>query len=193
MHDATSADPKKFTFDEVFDPTRSQLDIFNYGVKSVIDKCLDGYNGTIFAYGQSGSGKTFTIEGKDDEPGLRQHSFAYIFKALEARKANIEISSFAVSMSYLQIYREQAYDLIGGDENRKLRIIGDTNGQNGFIAQGLAVRDVEVSRPLLNVCLIPVMARWPTLPRIWLGIWLSIFSRGAEGGEGGGVKSWALQ
>ena len=151
MHDPTLAVPRKFNFDEVFDSTRSQLDIFNFGVKSVIDKCLEGYNGTIFAYGQSGSGKTFTIEGSDAEPGIRQHSFAHIFKTLESRKATKEISSYAVAVSYMQIYREQVYDLIGGDKDRKLVIkldpVANNKGRKEFIAEGLARRAVEVSGP----------------------------------------------
>jgi len=54
-----------FTFDKIFQPTCSQADIYEYVGKVTSDDVLNGYNGTIFTYGQSGSGKTFTMYGSD--------------------------------------------------------------------------------------------------------------------------------
>lgn len=54
-----------FTLDRIFDPDTSQNEVFEEIGKDTIDDVLNGYNGTIFTYGQSGSGKTFTMYGND--------------------------------------------------------------------------------------------------------------------------------
>ncbi|KAK7821444.1 hypothetical protein U0070_015910 [Myodes glareolus] len=80
--DSSNEPPKTFTFDTVFGPESKQLDVYNLTARPIIDSVLEGYNGTIFAYGQTGTGKTFTMEGVRAVPGLRgviPNSFAHIF------------------------------------------------------------------------------------------------------------------
>lgn len=67
-----------------------QLDVYNETARPIVDKVLAGYNGTILAYGQTGTGKTFTMEGVRTEPELKgiipnsfAHVFGYIAKASE--------------------------------------------------------------------------------------------------------------
>jgi kinesin family protein 15 len=63
--------------------------------KSIVDSCLEGYNGSIFAYGQTGSGKTFTIQGPnalDENPdselrGILPRCFEHLFSMVKTRKA----------------------------------------------------------------------------------------------------------
>ncbi|XP_010767283.1 kinesin-like protein KIF3A [Notothenia coriiceps] len=74
--------PKTFTFDTVFGPDSKQLDVYNLTARPIVDSVLEGYNGTIFAYGQTGTGKTFTMEGVRAVPELRgiiPNSFAHVF------------------------------------------------------------------------------------------------------------------
>ena len=74
--------PKVFTFDRVFGPESKQTDVYNDAARTIVEGVLEGYNGTIFAYGQTGTGKTFTMEGVRSEPNLRgiiPNSFAHIF------------------------------------------------------------------------------------------------------------------
>ncbi|VDP58167.1 unnamed protein product [Schistosoma curassoni] len=83
--------PKQFTFDLVFGCGSKQTDIYNMVARPIVDKVLEGYNGTIFAYGQTGTGKTFTMEGIRSEPKLRgiiPNSFAHIFGAIAKADAN---------------------------------------------------------------------------------------------------------
>lgn len=54
---------KNFTFDNVFDESTSQSDLYNITARPIVDSVLEGYNGTIFAYGQTGTGKTFSMVG----------------------------------------------------------------------------------------------------------------------------------
>ena len=55
--------PKTFTFDAIYDWDSTQVDIFEETFQVLVDSVLKGFNGTIFAYGQTGTGKTFTMEG----------------------------------------------------------------------------------------------------------------------------------
>ena len=80
---ANSAEPPKtYTFDHVFGDDSKQLDIYNLIARPIVEAVLEGFNGTVFAYGQTGTGKTFTMEGVRDKPELRgiiPNSFAHIF------------------------------------------------------------------------------------------------------------------
>ena len=74
--------PKIFTFDYVFGDDSRQLDIYNLISRPIVEAVLEGYNGTVFAYGQTGTGKTHTMEGVRDKPELRgiiPNSFAHVF------------------------------------------------------------------------------------------------------------------
>ncbi|VDM50604.1 unnamed protein product [Toxocara canis] len=57
--------PKSFTFDAIYDVNSKQIDLYDETFRELVDSVLNGFNGTIFAYGQTGTGKTFTMEGKN--------------------------------------------------------------------------------------------------------------------------------
>lgn len=62
--------------------SRSQVDVYNLAARPIVENVLEGYNGTIFAYGQTGTGKTYTMEGERHTPelkGIIPNSFAHIF------------------------------------------------------------------------------------------------------------------
>lgn len=61
---APAESPKQFTFDAIYDWNSKQSDLYDETFRSLVDAVLDGFNGTIFAYGQTGTGKTFTMEGR---------------------------------------------------------------------------------------------------------------------------------
>ena len=65
---------KNFKFDSVFGPSSKQIDAFNAVVSPSLQQVLDGYNCTVFAYGQTGTGKTFTMKGINDDPTLHWES-----------------------------------------------------------------------------------------------------------------------
>jgi hypothetical protein len=142
-------DPKRFTFDYIGDETTSQQELFEVIGKPISVSCLDGYNGTIFAYGQTGAGKTFTIQGtadpsKDLDPakvelrGLLPRSNEFIFECIEeARQTGVE---FSVRCSYLEIYQEQIIDLLSPD-SRNLNIREDI--KDGVYVEGLIEQTVS--------------------------------------------------
>ncbi|CAL8070033.1 unnamed protein product [Calicophoron daubneyi] len=113
---------KQFTFDLVFGVKSKQADIYNKVARPIVDKVLEGYNGTIFAYGQTGTGKTFTMEGVRSVPELRgiiPNSFAHIFGAIAKADSN---TRFLVRVSYLEIYNEEVRDLLGKDQGARLDV-----------------------------------------------------------------------
>lgn len=113
---------KHFTFDFVFDEFSKQADIYNKLARPIVNKVIEGYNGTIFAYGQTGTGKTFTMEGIRSTPELRgiiPNSFAHIFGAIAKADSN---TRFLVRVSYLEIYNEEVRDLLGKDQTVSLDV-----------------------------------------------------------------------
>ncbi|XP_031207494.1 kinesin-like protein KIF3A isoform X2 [Mastomys coucha] len=120
--DSSNEPPKTFTFDTVFGPESKQLDVYNLTARPIIDSVLEGYNGTIFAYGQTGTGKTFTMEGVRAVPGLRgviPNSFAHIFGHIAKAEGD---TRFLVRVSYLEIYNEEVRDLLGKDQTQRLEV-----------------------------------------------------------------------
>ena len=101
----------RFNFDRIFPPTSTQEDIYSFGVKGIIDSVLDGYNGTVLAYGQTSSGKTYTMQGemgsestKGIIPRMIKHVFDYIYKQ--------EGTEFMIKVSMIEIYQEKIRDLL---------------------------------------------------------------------------------
>lgn len=114
--------PKVFSFDATFDDDSTQVDIYNETARPIVDKVLQGYNGTIFAYGQTGTGKTYTMSGAKTPPQLRgiiPNTFAQIFGHIA--KAD-DKQKFLVRATYLEIYNEEIRDLLGKDQNTRLEV-----------------------------------------------------------------------
>ncbi|KAK3728942.1 hypothetical protein QZH41_016806 [Actinostola sp. cb2023] len=119
---SASEPPKRYTFDRVFAPDCKQVDVYTDAARAIIESVLEGYNGTIFAYGQTGTGKTFTMEGVRSVPELRgitPNSFAHIFGHIAKMGGDIR---FLVRVSYLEIYNEDVRDLLGKDQQAKLEV-----------------------------------------------------------------------
>jgi len=113
---------KTFMFDSVFDRESSQMEVYNQAARPIVQNVLEGYNGTIFAYGQTGTGKTFTMEGTPQAPELRgiiPNSFAHIFGHIAKESEN---KKFLVRVSYLEIYNEEVRDLLSKNQSIRLEI-----------------------------------------------------------------------
>ena len=101
-----------FTFDGIFPPETEQEKIFNIVAKPLINSALEGINGTIFCYGQTASGKTYTMEGIHNDPklmGVIPRMMQYIFILIEKATSEIE---YSVKCQYYQIYNEKIQDLL---------------------------------------------------------------------------------
>ncbi|XP_023174143.1 kinesin-like protein KIF3A [Drosophila hydei] len=114
--------PKTYYFDNVFDGGSNQLDLYVDTARPIVDKVLEGYNGTILAYGQTGTGKTYTMSGNPDSPqtkGIIPNAFAHIFGHIAKAQEN---QKFLVRVSYMEIYNEEVRDLLGKDVSRSLEV-----------------------------------------------------------------------
>ena len=109
----------RFTFDSIFDMDSLQEDVYNITAKQAVQSVLEGYNSTIFCYGQTGTGKTYTMEGftyesKNPNRGIIQRTIQDIFNYIEM--TSNENTKFIIRASFLQIYNENISDLLKPDK-----------------------------------------------------------------------------
>ncbi|XP_054882924.1 kinesin heavy chain [Poeciliopsis prolifica] len=103
---------KSYVYDQVFPTNITQEQVYNACAKQIVRDVLGGYNGTIFAYGQTSSGKTHTMEGKLHDPqamGIIPRIAQDIFEHIFAMDENLE---FHIKVSYFEIYMEKIRDLL---------------------------------------------------------------------------------
>lgn len=143
--------PKTFTFDSVMDESITQKEVYDIAARPIVANVMEGYNGTIFAYGQTGTGKTHTMDGgtTPELQGLIPNSFEHVFSEVEASEGK----QWMVRASYLEIYNEEVRDLLSKtpDVALELKEHKDSGvyvkGLNAFVVKGVAeLRNVvEVS------------------------------------------------
>lgn len=113
---------KMFKFCKIFDEHSTQLDLYRVIAAPIIEKVFGGYNGTIFAYGQSGTGKTFTMIGDIghiDLKGIVPNIFSHIFAQISLAHRDV---AYVVTVTFLEIYNEAVRDLLSDNPNRKLTV-----------------------------------------------------------------------
>ncbi|KAF8026304.1 hypothetical protein BT93_F2942 [Corymbia citriodora subsp. variegata] len=144
--DSLSVGDRKFTFDSVFDASSSQEDIFQTVGVPLVQSALAGYNTSILTYGQSGSGKTYTMWGPPssivEEPsarsleGLVPRIFQMLFSKIDREQENSEgkLVNYQCRCSFLEIYNEQIGDLLDPTQ-RNLKIKDDS--KNGLYVENL--------------------------------------------------------
>lgn len=126
--------PKPFTYDHSYGADSVQEQIYCDTAYPIVESVLGGYNGTIFAYGQTGTGKTHTMEGKAEPPELRgitPRAFEQIFYGIEQHPD----SQFLIRGSFLEIYNEEIFDLLGKHAKHRLDIKEDRD--TGFYVKDL--------------------------------------------------------
>lgn len=127
---------KTFQFDYVYPPGTTQRQVYDETAYPLVESVFEGYNGTIFAYGQTGCGKTFTMMGdptKEDLRGIIPNAFAHIFAYINNEGT---AKKFLVRCSFIEIYNEEIRDLLGKDSTKKLEVREDPK-------TGIFVRDLN--------------------------------------------------
>ncbi|CAL5389232.1 unnamed protein product [Camellia sinensis] len=141
-----------FTFDKVFGPSAQQKDLYDQAVVPIVNEVLEGFNCTIFAYGQTGTGKTYTMEGECKrsksgpngdlplEAGVIPRAVKQIFDTLESQNAE-----YSVKVTFLELYNEEITDLLAPEEisrvaledrqKKQLPLMED--GKGGVLVRGL--------------------------------------------------------
>ncbi|KAL6610176.1 hypothetical protein ACP70R_040145 [Stipagrostis hirtigluma subsp. patula] len=101
-------DKRVFKFDRVFGPNDDQVDVFSE-TAPVVRSAMDGFNVCIFAYGQTGTGKTFTMEGHPENRGVNYRALEELFRVSAERSTSI---AYNFSVSILEVYNEKIRDLL---------------------------------------------------------------------------------
>ncbi|KAF5181319.1 Kinesin-like protein kin-5b [Thalictrum thalictroides] len=138
---------RAFTFDKVFGPKAQQRSIYDHAISPIVNEVLEGFNCTVFAYGQTGTGKTYTMEGGmktkggelSAEAGVIPRAVRQIFDTLEAQK-----SDYSMKVTFLELYNEEITDLLAPedctrsvDDKQKKPISLMEDGKGGVIVRGL--------------------------------------------------------
>jgi len=149
---------KKFSFDRVFSPAADQIEVYQEVVAPVVKEALQGYNCTVFAYGQTGTGKTFTMEGErsetsyswDADPlsGIIPRCIHQIFDTLESTG-----TEFAVRVSYLELYNEELFDLLSNSDNVEsgMRLKLFEGNDKALVIQNLSENSVRTKHEVYKV------------------------------------------
>ncbi|GAB2289854.1 Kinesin-like protein nack1 [Dionaea muscipula] len=132
-----------FTFDKVFGPACVTEDVYEEGVKNVALSTVMGINATVFAYGQTSSGKTYTMR------GITEKAVADIYNHI----MNTPERDFTIKISGLEIYNENVRDLLNSESGRNLKLLDDP--EKGTIVEKLVeerVTDDQQLRQLISMC-----------------------------------------
>ncbi|KAK4730701.1 hypothetical protein R3W88_023689 [Solanum pinnatisectum] len=141
-----------FTFDKVFGPSAQQRDLYDQAIIPIVNEVLEGFNCTIFAYGQTGTGKTYTMEGECKRSksgpngelplgaGVIPRAVKQIFDTLESQNAE-----YSVKVTFLELYNEEITDLLAPEDlskvaledrqKKQLPLMED--GKGGVLVRGL--------------------------------------------------------
>ncbi len=142
-----TGEDKSWQFDYVYAPGTSQRQVYDEIAFPLVESVFEGYNGTIFAYGQTGCGKTFTMMGVPEKSELRgviPNAFEHVFKLISTTGDK----KFLVRCSFLEIYNEEIRDLLGKDSSRKLEIREDP--KSGIFVKDLNMLQVKSSGEISN-------------------------------------------
>ncbi|XP_037606180.1 centromere-associated protein E isoform X26 [Sebastes umbrosus] len=121
---------KSFSFDRVFTADETTNQLYQDIAKPLVVSSVEGYNGTIFAYGQTSSGKTFTMMGSDRFPGVIPLAVEDIFQTIK----NCPKKEFLLRVSYMEIYNETVSDLLVDSWKRKPLEVRETINKNIYVA-----------------------------------------------------------
>lgn len=121
----------KFIFDKLFDMNTEQETIYNSLMVPLLDSVMDGYNGTIFAYGATGCGKTYTINGTSDNPGIIYRAMNDLFKRIKDLQSE---KDFEILLSFLEIYNENIRDLLDPDTPSHKLVIREDSSQRILVS-----------------------------------------------------------
>ncbi|KAL0417786.1 UNVERIFIED_CONTAM: Kinesin-like protein KIN-5D [Sesamum radiatum] len=152
---------RTFHFDKVFGPSSQQKDLYDQAVWPIVFEVLEGYNCTIFAYGQTGTGKTYTMEGgarkKNGEipsdAGVIPRAVKQIFDILEAQNAE-----YSMKVTFLELYNEEITDLLAPEEypkfiedKSKKPIALMEDGKGGVVVRGLEEEIVTTANEIYKI------------------------------------------
>lgn len=131
--------------DNVFSPHDQNARVYESAAKRLVRRVMEGYHGTVFAYGMTGTGKTFSMQGTAISPGVIPLAITDIFSYIRQNPTR----EFLLRVSYLEIYNEKIYDLLNPDSNEDIKLREDP--RRGVYATPLKEEIVQSPNQLLRV------------------------------------------
>ncbi|XP_064347836.1 kinesin-like protein KIF21A isoform X13 [Camelus dromedarius] len=166
---------KAFTFDYVFDLDSQQEQIYTQCIEKLIEGCFEGYNATVFAYGQTGAGKTYTMgTGFDvniieEEQGIISRAVKHLFKGIEEKKHTsmkngLPPPDFKVNAQFLELYNEEVLDLFDTTrdidaKNKKSNIRIHEDSAGGIYTVGVTTRTVNTESEMMQCLKLGALSR----------------------------------
>eukprot|EP00928_Gymnodinium_smaydae_P004270 TRINITY_DN11473_c0_g1_i1.p1 TRINITY_DN11473_c0_g1~~TRINITY_DN11473_c0_g1_i1.p1 ORF type:complete len:1078 (+),score=154.72 TRINITY_DN11473_c0_g1_i1:45-3278(+) len=142
VQDAADQDAKgTFVFNRVFDDSHGQADIYRDTAQPYVADFLNGTNVTIFAYGQTGTGKTYTIAGPPQDPGLIQRCLSDVFAGLSATGKDLYYE-------YVQLYLEGFKDLLVAEPKTQVKVVDTKDG--GVVVQNVCCQKASSASQILK-------------------------------------------
>ena len=142
----------QFTYDYAFPENCNQEEIYDMTSAQIVAGVLEGYNGTIFAYGQTGTGKTYTMDGipEGSNRGIVPRAFEHIFDYIEAHS---DTHKFSVTVTYVELYNEVIRDLLAPikDPKQEQSLIIHEDPNKGFLVKGISIHKANSVKDLLKI------------------------------------------
>ncbi|XP_039372018.1 kinesin-like protein KIF21A isoform X7 [Mauremys reevesii] len=166
---------KAFTFDYVFNIDSRQEEIYDQCVEKLIEGCFEGYNATVFAYGQTGAGKTYTmgtgfdVNITEEEQGIISRAVIHLFKCIEEKKQaaikqELPTPEFKVNAQFLELYNEEVLDLFDTTrdidaKNKKSNIKIHEDSTGGIYTVGVTTRTVNGEAEMIQCLKLGALSR----------------------------------
>ncbi|KAI5643753.1 kinesin motor domain-containing protein [Phthorimaea operculella] len=135
----------KFVFDHVCGQQASNQEVFEATTKDILTSLMEGYNCSVFVYGATGAGKTFTMIGNKEYPGITYLTMEHLFDMINGFENERE---FDIGVSYIEVYNENVFDLIKPSKT-PLQLREDN--KYGVMVAGLTLNNIKTARELLNM------------------------------------------
>lgn len=148
FRDITKRVNKKLSmeFDRVFNQDATNENLFEECTKPLVDSVMNGYNCSVFVYGATGAGKTFTMLGNEICPGITFLTMKELFDRIMEKS---DTRKFDIAISYLEVYNEQVMNLL--TKSGPLKLLEDPNG---VIVSGLVLTPIHSAEELISLLLL---------------------------------------
>ncbi|XP_027745936.1 kinesin-like protein KIF21A isoform X1 [Empidonax traillii] len=166
---------KAFTFDYVFNIDSQQEEIYIQCIEKLIEGCFEGYNATVFAYGQTGAGKTYTmgtgfdVNITEEEQGIISRAVKHLFRCIEEKKQGaikqgLPPPDFKVNAQFLELYNEEILDLFDTTrdidaKNKKSNIKIHEDSAGGIYTVGVTTRSVNGESEMMQCLKLGALSR----------------------------------
>ncbi|KAH0616519.1 hypothetical protein JD844_027676, partial [Phrynosoma platyrhinos] len=166
---------KAFTFDYVFDIESQQEEIYVQCIDKLIEGCFEGYNATVFAYGQTGAGKTYTmgtgfdVNIMEEEQGIIPRAVKHLYRCIEEKKhaaikQGLPPPEFKVNAQFLELYNEEILDLFDttrdiDSKNKKSNIKIHEDSAGGIYTVGVTTRNVNAESEMMQCLKLGALSR----------------------------------